>query len=139
MDLFSGLNPAHLTRLQAILQRLDYAEGSVIFREGEPATQVYLLARGIVGIHVAIAEDRSKRLATLSPGICFGEMALLDGKPRSAEVRAETPVVVHALDIARLHDLAVDAPEILSTIILNLGRELSRRLRAANNEIRTWE
>lgn len=139
MDLFAGLAPAGLNLVSDILEESRLPAGSVIFHEGAPATQVYLLSRGVVGVHVGLEQGRSRRLATLSPGLCFGEMALLDGLPRSAEVRAETDVKVLSLDIARLHVLAAEHPEIHAAILMNLARELTRRLRAANEEIRTWE
>ncbi|HVI50750.1 MAG TPA: glutaminase A [Candidatus Sulfotelmatobacter sp.] len=139
MDLFSGLDASALALLSPILEESRHPAGSVIFHEGEPATQVHLLSCGVVGVHVGLDQDRSRRLATLSPGLCFGEMALLDGLPRSAEVRAETDVVIQSLDIAKLHALSAGHPEIHAAILMNLARELTRRLRAANEEIRTWE
>ena len=65
-------------------------------------------------------------------------MALLDGAPRSADVHAETDIVVLALDLERLDALSVTAPELRATLLRNIGRQLSRRLRAANNELRTY-
>lgn len=139
MDLISGLMPEQLTVLEPALERMTYAAGAVLFKEGDPATHLFFLAKGMVSVHVGTGPGRSKRLTTLSAGMAFGEMALLDGDRRSANVRAETDVIVYGLELERLGLLARQHPAIQSTILLNLGRLLSQRLRKSNNEIRSLE
>ncbi|MBC7906040.1 MAG: glutaminase A [Rhodospirillaceae bacterium] len=139
IDLIRGMSGDDLNALEQTLERLEFPAGSVIFREGDRAEQLFLLASGTVSVHVGVSAKRTKRLATLSPGVAFGEMALLDGSPRSAEVRADTAIVAFALDIERLKILAGERPTVERALLLNLGRTLSQRVRKANDEIRTWE
>lgn len=87
-------------------------------------------------MHVGLSDGRSRRLTTLGPGVAFGEMALLDGDNRSAEVRADTPVIVYALAVGALGQIL---PSIQAVILVNIGRMLSQRLSKANDEIRSWE
>lgn len=69
----------------------------------------------------------------------FGELALFDGGPRSADVIADDPTVCYVLPIAKLDELATSHPEIRTQLLVNLGRELSARLRRADAEIRALE
>ena len=63
-------------------------------------------------------------------------MALLDGGPRSADVIADGPVICYGLAVESLRELAAEHPNILTTILANLSREFSVRLRRANRQIR---
>jgi glutaminase len=69
--------------------------------------------------------------------LAFGELALLDGGTRSADVIADEPTLCYVLPIAQLRTLASSHPEIQNKLILNIGRELSARLRRADAEIRS--
>jgi len=80
---------------------------------------------------------RRQRLSTLSPGLAFGDVALLDGGIRSADVIADEPTRCYVLPFAKLQTLAVSHPEAYSRLIGNIGRELSARLRRADAEIRS--
>jgi len=139
MELLAGLAPAQLAQLENNAEHLDFAAGQFLFREGDPATHLYFLTAGEISVLVSAGENRMKRLTTLKPGMAFGEMALLDGERRSANVRAESAVSVRALELDQLARLAHANPAIHTTLLLNLGRQLSQRLRKANNEIRDLE
>jgi glutaminase len=76
-------------------------------------------------------------LSTLTPGLAFGDLALLDGGTRSADVIADEPTLCYALPIAKFRTLATSHPEIQNKLISNIGRELSARLRRADAEIRS--
>jgi glutaminase len=78
-------------------------------------------------------------LATFAPGLAFGELAIFDGGTRSTDVIADRPVVCYVLPFARLDELAERHPEIRTKLLRNIGRELSARLRRADNEIRSLE
>jgi glutaminase len=81
--------------------------------------------------------SRRQRLSTLTPGLAFGELALLDGDTRSADVIADEPTFCYVLPTVKLRALATSHPEIQSKLIFNIGRELSARLRHADAEIRS--
>jgi CRP-like cAMP-binding protein len=76
-------------------------------------------------------EGRSKRLATFSGGTVFGEVALLDKEPRSATVIADTELECYILSEESFEGLKAAHPAIAIHLLVNLGLELSRRLRKA--------
>ena len=80
---------------------------------------------------------RRQRLSTLTPGRAFGDLALLDGGTRSADVIADEPTLCYVLPTAKLKTLSRSHPEIQRKLIFNIGRELSARLRRADAEIRS--
>jgi CRP-like cAMP-binding protein len=80
-------------------------------------------------------EGRTIRLATFAPGTVFGELALLDPGPRSASVEADQELVCYVLTEKAFEQLRQEHPEAAITLVTNLGRELSRRLRQANRTI----
>jgi glutaminase len=83
------------------------------------------------------AEGEEAIIATLRPGDFFGELALLDGGRRSADVIADEAALCYVLPIAKLNALAGEEPEIRTQLVINIGRELSARLRRADAEIRS--
>ena len=138
MDILAGFSQQQIALVESILSELRYAAGEAIIREGDVADSLYLLAAGRVSICLNIKNGaRRQRLSTLTPGLAFGDLALLDGGTRSADVIADEPTVCYVLATAKLDALARSHPEIQSKLIFNIGRELSARLRRADAEIRS--
>jgi glutaminase len=110
-------------------------------REGDPAKLFFVLARGTVSVEIQLHNKpgRHKRVASIGPGLTFGEMALLDGGTRSADVIANEKVICYGLGVEELHELADEHPNVMITILGNLTREFSERLRHANEEISVLE
>ena len=126
-----------ITLVESIVTEMRYAPGDSIVREGDVADCLYLLAAGRASICLSLKNGaRNQRLSSISPGLAFGELALLDGGTRSADVIADEPTLCYVLAIAKLQALAKCYPEIQSKLIFNIGRELSARLRRADAEIR---
>jgi hypothetical protein len=92
-ELFAPLPIVTLERLARCLAPLSFATQAILVRQGEPGDRFYLLARGEVE---ALVDGRVTR--TMAAGDYFGEIALLRDVPRTASVRARTPVEVYALD-----------------------------------------
>ena len=140
MDIFEGLDANELTLLQSVLREASFSTGAMIVREGDPADSLFLLASGLVSVCLRLGDGkRRKRLSTIAAGMAFGELALLDGGARSADVVADEPSVCYVLPIAKLDELAAFHPELRSKLLFNIGRELSSRLRRADAEIRSLE
>jgi glutaminase len=141
INLFKGLNSAECRLLEAIVQPLIFEKGDVIIREGADARLFFVLARGKVSVHITMLGEgnRKKRVASIGPGLSFGEMALLDGGKRSADIVADERVICYGLGVEQLQELAAEHPNIMITILGNLTREFSERLRHANQEIRVLE
>ncbi len=137
MDILAGFSGQEIGLVESILKELRYSAGETIIREGDVADSLYLLAAGRVSICLNIKTgSRRQRLSTLTPGLAFGDLALLDGGTRSADVIADEPTLCYVLPTAKLDTLARSHPEIQSKLIFNIGRELSARLRRADAEIR---
>jgi len=138
-ELCAGLDAGELETLQALLQRQHFQRGQVIVQFGAPAGELFFLARGCASVTVPLAGGAHKRLATFSPGMAFGEMALLDRAPRSAAVMADTEVECDRLKLEDFERLGETHPRIKIVLLTNLALSLTRRLRKANLEISVFD
>lgn len=125
---FSGLLEAELRALQETGQERLLPAGSVVFREGDPGDGMYVIKRGSVQISALVSEHERRVLSRLGPGDIFGEMAVLDGEPRSATATAEEETVVWFIPREELLAVLERSPRLL----LALAREFSRRTREFN-------
>lgn len=128
--------------METIVNPLVFDKGEVIIREGDQATLFFVLARGTVSVQIRVPTEtgeKQRRVASLGPGLTFGEMALLDGGARSADVIADERVICYGLAVEQLKELSVSHPNIMVTILANLTRDFSERLRHANEAIRTLD
>ena len=104
----------------------------MVFREGESAREMYVLINGEMEVLKRSHEGVDARVALLGPGDWFGEMSILDVQPRSATVRALAPSRLLRLSASDLDALYRYDIKSYAIIVLNLARELSRRLRVAD-------
>lgn len=136
VPIFGGLEDAELARLWSYTEVHAHAAGDVILREGELAKEMFVLLEGSVEIFSTDPTTGAEQpLRTLNKGDCFGEMALIDIQPRSASVRTLTPVrlmVIGFDDLIRVYQFNMQTYTI---IVLNIAREISRRLRRANEQL----
>jgi CRP-like cAMP-binding protein len=103
--------------------------GEVIAREGETNDSMFLIETGEVSIIKRFGAANPVTLATLGPGECFGEMCILETQPRSATAQAVGQATVVSVATAAFFQLYQKAPEQYCIVLLNLARDLSRRLR----------
>ncbi|ODA68244.1 Glutaminase 2 [Methyloligella halotolerans] len=142
LEIFKGLDPSECRMIEGLLRPLIFERGEVIIREGDAARLFFVVARGTASVQIGVSahgRQRMRRVASIGPGLTFGEMALLDGGTRSATIVADERVVCYGLAVEALHELAEDHPNIMITILGNLTRDFSERLRHANAEIRALE
>lgn len=137
MDILVNFGDQELACIDSITVEKRYSTGAVIIREGDTADALYLLAKGRISIYLTLPGGRRQRLSTISPGLAFGELSLLDGGRRSADVIADEPTLCYVLPLGELESISKQHPEIRSKLIFNIGRELSARLRRADAEIRS--
>jgi CRP-like cAMP-binding protein len=104
----------------------DFKAGDVIFREGEPAQELFIVQSGEVEIRLG-----NRLLETLPQYSIFGEMALIDNAPRSATAIAATDVRLVAANEKQFLFLISNTPY----FALNVMRVMARRLRAANTAL----
>ena len=110
--------------------RLFY-QGQVIFRENDPGAEMYLIIQGQVEIRKVTGPSSSKTLTTLQKGDIFGEMAIIEGKPRSATAVAMEPAKLLVLN-QKLYDSMVNSNPDFAR---KMNRVLSERIRKANSII----
>ena len=138
-ELLEGLTSEELAIVSKLLERRIYLPGEPIINMGEEAAHLFFLARGRVSVLVTTASGVSRRLATFSPGMTFGEMAVIDRAPRSAMIRADTDVECDLLSVEDISHLGQSQPGIKIKLLENLCQGLCRKLRKANREITILE
>jgi SulP family sulfate permease len=126
--LFAGLDRAQCERLRAALQPRQLAAGERLFSQGDAGDALYLLGRGSISV---VDRARAQRFVSFSPGMCFGETAVLDGGGRTADAVADTDSTVYALPAAALAGMLQSDATIAAQVYCNLAQHLSERLRAA--------
>ncbi len=134
-----GLSQRELATLATFSREKRFAAGAYLFREGDPGDELYAVVEGRVLISKYIQGGGDEALALLGRGEFFGEMALIDGQPRSADARAEgAPATVLALDQATLRDLLALDPAASADFLRLLCRLLARRLTEADEKVLGW-
>jgi CRP-like cAMP-binding protein len=134
--LFEGLSAEALTRLAAELPTESALPGQVLMTQDAEESHMFVVLQGELEVLHRGAADRDVTVAMLGPGDWVGEMAVLEVQPRSASVRALSPsllVRITAEDVRRL--LLTPDPTQYASLVLNIARELSRRLRVADRVI----
>jgi CRP-like cAMP-binding protein len=132
--IFGGLEEEKLRRISELIREKTYKSGDFIVREGQHAEDLFIVKRGRVEVIKGLADepDRKVKIATLEEGDCFGEMSLIDIMPRSASVRALGETVVLGLSYVDFHSLSEWNLKVFTILVMNIAREISRRLRAAD-------
>lgn len=132
IGLFGALPEKVLQHLSSSLSLLEVGAGTYLFREGELGNFMYVVLQGDIEVLKKSKVGADARVALLGPGDWCGEMSIIDVQPRSASILTVSParlLKVTAADLDRLYRLDVKA---YSLIILNIAREMSRRLRVAD-------
>jgi CRP-like cAMP-binding protein len=107
----------------------DFAPGAWIVREGDEGHSLFILVEGNVAVVKHADTPHAVTLATLHQGDIFGEMCVVDPVPRAASVHALTPVRAIEIKASTLHHLYQKLPDQYAIVLLNLARDLARRLR----------
>lgn len=115
----------------AVVER---AAGEFFFRENDKAQSMFVLEAGAAEV-LKQWDDQQYLLGTLRTGDCFGEMALMDLFPRSASVRASEACTAIELSTDIFQQLYEKDLEQFTLLQMNIGREVSRRLRAADERL----
>jgi CRP/FNR family transcriptional regulator, cyclic AMP receptor protein len=118
IPLFSGCSKKELQAVARSIKQINHPAGTVIAAEGEPGAGLFIIAQGEADVTVG-----GKKVNQLRDGDSFGEMALLDGGPRTATVTATTPVKIYALSEWAFRGLLADQPSIaMRTLEAMAGR-----------------
>lgn len=124
-----------LLTLASYLGAYKVPKGAFIIQEGAPASFMFLLVSGKVDILKKDSNKRDKVLASASPGMTLGEMALIDGLPRSATVLAKEDSLLLIMSKEKLQRLTQDSPSLALKLYGHVASQLSRRLRQLSGEM----
>jgi CRP/FNR family cyclic AMP-dependent transcriptional regulator len=125
VPLFAGISAADIEELGAIADEVDVRAGTVLTHEGYREGFFFIIVSGTVRI-----ERGGRTINTIGPGDFLGEIALLDGGPRTATATAETPCHLLSMSYQMFHELLDASPSIRAAILEAVGRRL-RDLRLA--------
>lgn len=124
--LFAALDPEGAAALRASLVARDVAKGDVIFSEGQPGDQMYVIVEGKVKLGQTSADGRESLLGVLGPGEMFGELSLFDPGLRTSTATALTDSIVLALGNDQLRPWLSGRPEVAAALLQALARRIRR-------------
>jgi glutaminase len=138
-ELLRGLADDELAAILSRVELLEVAAGDLVFREGEPADTVCFVADGAVSVRLPLAGGRSHRVAGYGAGMAVGDFGLVERALRSADVVADEASVLASFPIDALDLVDAEHPGVAAKVYANLARLLARRLRSANDQIRSLD
>ena len=121
IPLFSGFDNRRLQRLGMLADEVDVPAGKLLMKQGENGSEMMVIVSGSVAV-----ERNGDRLNTLGAGDFFGEIALLDGGPRTATVTAEEPTRLLVITHREFHSLMEEFPEVAAQVMNALAHRIRR-------------
>ena len=121
VPLFDSLSKRHVKKIASLTSTEEYDAGATVIQEGEPGDSFYVTITREAN-HVA----GSKTLHRLIPGDHFGEISLLDGRPRSASVVAETPLSLLRLPRSSFLRIVREDADLARALLASLARMVRR-------------
>jgi CRP/FNR family cyclic AMP-dependent transcriptional regulator len=125
ISLFSGLTPEQLAKVASLAQLRSYPARTVVVSRGEAGTALFAIVSGRLKVVSSAPDGRDAVLGIMGEGEVFGEVALLDGGPRSASCTALSPCELLVIERAQFMELIEQSPG----IAVNLLQMLAGRLR----------
>ncbi len=122
VSIFQDLPPAELEHLSTLIRPRRYAKGEVIFHQGDVGTALYIIRKGEVAIRLSSADGKEVILALLDRGDFFGELALLDGEPRSTDAVAREEADLLALQREDFRHFLDARPQVALGLLATLSR-----------------
>jgi CRP/FNR family transcriptional regulator, cyclic AMP receptor protein len=132
---FSGLKPAALDLIAKVAVEEEYAKGTKLFSHGDPGESLYLILEGKIRISREVAGMGEEALAVLGAGQVFGEMALLDESPRSADAIVHERCRLLAIPKTGFDDLLFMHKDLAYEVLQSFVRLLTARLRETNEKL----
>jgi len=134
MPVFGGIRADVLQYLLGLCPVVSVPANEFFFRENDQADSMFVLEAGVAAVLKSWG-GREYLLRTLKEGDCFGEMAVMDHCPRSAAVRAVEDCIAIRISAANLYKVYAHDLKQFALIQMNMGREVCRRLREADNRL----
>ncbi|GAA5483954.1 cyclic nucleotide-binding domain-containing protein [Haloferula sargassicola] len=134
IPVFGGVSESSLMQILESARPVEVRQGDYFFRENDRAMSMFVLVDGSVEVRKSI-DGIEYELARLEPGDCFGELELIDFCSRAASVQAVGDCRAIELTVASLHAVYKVDPTSFTMLQMNMGREVSRRLRRLETEL----
>ncbi len=134
ISLFGGLEEKQVRTILDYLTCVSFAEGDIIFEQGKTASEIYIIKSGTVKIIVDFDKEPLE-LVEYGIGQCFGESSAIGILPHSATALATSDTRLLVLSNESLHKIFKDDPALFGRLILNIAREVCRRLHKADETI----
>lgn len=135
VELFDGLDGMELRALAAHMKLRAFAAGEAVFREGEPGDWMGILVSGEIRVQKEADAHDVRTMAVESRRRAIGEMALVDGEPRSASCIATGASTLLVLARDSYQRLARERPALALELMHRIARLISRRLRATSGRL----
>ncbi|MFZ5643350.1 MAG: DUF2225 domain-containing protein [Bacillota bacterium] len=132
VPIFKDISRESIVKLASLARLAQFSKGDTVFNEGDPGDCLYIIASGKADITTRASGGEEIILKSLGPGEVFGEIALLDGLPRSAGVRVTDKSILFYINRTDFTLFLTKDPE----VSIKLVETLSRRLRETNNRLR---
>lgn len=133
IKLLSQVDDNLLMSLLPYLKVFKAPQFGTVVRQGDIGDSLYMILEGEVRARINIG-GRETTLAVLGVGECFGEIALLDHGPRSADIIANEPSTLLEISAANLRKMLAEAPALASPFMFELGRMLTHRMRQLSKQ-----
>jgi CRP/FNR family cyclic AMP-dependent transcriptional regulator len=133
--LFGGVSDEGMEVIRPLLKEERFGKGDLIVKEGDSGDRLYFICEGSVEVLKDVSSatgDAHRQLAVLVAGDTFGEMELIDIQLRSASVKALEDVSALTLSNRDMHRIYKSNLEVFTMVVMNMAREISRRLRIAD-------
>ena len=134
IKILADLNDAQLSHLSDFMELQRIPQWATVVRQGDPGDAMYLILEGELRARVMVG-DRETILSTLGAGDFFGDIALFDQGPRSADVIANADSVLLRISAVSFERLAKEAPALATPFLRATSRTLASRIRANNKKL----
>ncbi|MEA2078916.1 MAG: cyclic nucleotide-binding domain-containing protein [Pseudomonadota bacterium] len=132
--MFDNLDPPEIMQVIHIVEVQLFKAGDIIFSEGDPGDSWYVLYKGKAEVLKSSGADE-KLISVLGPGSCFGEIAILDGLPRSATIRASEDSVVFHVPRSTFGGLLDNDDLVAHKLIYHMATLLAQRQRSTTERL----
>ncbi|HEY8206330.1 MAG TPA: cyclic nucleotide-binding domain-containing protein [Myxococcaceae bacterium] len=138
VPLFEGLTNTQLQKIAGIATERKFEGSTSIFKEGDVGQEMYVILDGKVRISKQIPGAGEEALAILERGQYFGEMAVIEDSPRSADAIAHIPCGLWVIGREQLDQLMFTDKDLAYVLLWTFVRTMSERLRETNEKLRSF-
>jgi len=135
VPIFSRFTPEELETVRQATRRLEVREGDILFSEGDAGDSICFVVDGRLDVMQTPLSGEPVIVNALSRGQSFGEMAIMEKKPRSATIKAVAPSRLITLDRSRFETLMQEQPTVAVKILMGVSLLLSKKLRQTNSRL----